>query len=145
MIYKINANLKKLGFIVLGGAFFFIFLGFFQLIVGFLGIAEYLGMVPAILFLIGLFYFRFTLPFVIGTFFGIVGVLDWNWVVALILTLPGLIFVLPSLSLLLFAPFIAAFGFGPSKNASTTTDSPQQDDDIIEGTAVHVDEDVEGK
>ena len=37
------------------------------------------------------------LPLTIGTFFGALNVLNWHWFGALILTIPGLLFVVPAM------------------------------------------------
>ena len=85
-----KGSLIGLGFIL-----FFAF-GIFQLIIGYQGIEYHLGSGWAIAALVGTFVFRFTLPITIGTYFGVVDVLEWHWFIALLVTLPGLLFLIPS-------------------------------------------------
>ncbi len=77
------------------GIIFFLGFGIFQAIVGYLGIEYHLGQGLAIGFLIAAFIFRFSLPLTIGTFFGAVDVLGFNVLLAILITLPGLIFMIP--------------------------------------------------
>lgn len=77
-------------------------LGFFafaiaQGVVGYMGIEDGLGKWWAIAALIAAFGFRFTLPLTAGVFFGATNVLGWHWFWALLLTLPGLAFMIPGL------------------------------------------------
>lgn len=68
----------------------------FHLIVGFLGIQDLLGTFVAILTTILCIFLKFPLPLSIGFFFGIINVLEWHWIIAVFLTLPGLIFLTPN-------------------------------------------------
>lgn len=70
-------------------------LGIVQLIAGFQGIEFHLGLWAAVLALIAAVMFRFMLPMTIGAFFGATDVWGWHWVAALILTVPGLLFMVP--------------------------------------------------
>jgi hypothetical protein len=84
---------------------FFICLGIFQLVLGYLGIEHHLGAGWAIGAVVAAFMFRFTLPLTVGTFFGVLDVLEWNWFFALLVTAPGLIFMIPSVLLAIVEAF----------------------------------------
>ena len=96
----------KNAFIFIGFALF-IALGVFQMIVGYQGIEHHLGVWWAIAALIGAFVFRFTIPITIGTYFGVVDVLEWHWGIGILLTAPGLLLILPSIGLIFLEPIYA--------------------------------------
>ena len=124
------------------GTLAYVAFGIFQLVLGYMGIDHYLGSVWAIIALIGLVFFRMAWPFTIGTFFGAIGVLEWHWFWALCITVPGIMFVIPSVMIGVLAPL-----FGIQTKGKTATDADpvyRHDDDVIEGTAVHVDENEDG-
>ena len=77
------------------GAIFFLGFAIVQAAIGYLGIEYHFGSGWALGLLIAAFIFRFSLPLTIGTFFGAVDVLGWHWVGALLITLPGLLFMVP--------------------------------------------------
>ena len=56
----------------------------------------FFGTILAILVTIICIFFRFPLPLSVSAFFGIINVLEWHWFLALLITLPGLIFLTPS-------------------------------------------------
>jgi hypothetical protein len=67
-----------------------------QFIAGWQGIEYHLGFWAAIAAVAVALVFRFTLPLTVGTFFGALSVWGWHWAPALLLTLPGLALVVPS-------------------------------------------------
>ena len=71
----------------------FLIIGIVQAIVGYLGIEYHLGTLAAVIAILIAFFLRIMLPLTIGTFFGALNVLNWHWFGALILTIPGLLFV----------------------------------------------------
>jgi hypothetical protein len=77
------------------GVIFFIGFAIAQGAIGFLGVEYHYGSGWAIGVLVLAFVFRFTLPLTIGTFFGALDVLGWPWYGALLITLPGLLFMVP--------------------------------------------------
>jgi len=77
------------------GVIFFLVFAVVQAAIGYMGIEHHLGGGWAIGFLIAAFIFRFSLPLTIGTFFGALNVLDWPLIGAILITLPGLIFMIP--------------------------------------------------
>ena len=93
-----QANLLKFGLITIG---IIIALFCFYVIVGFLGIQnimepyKYGTFFAWVIILFGIFY-RFTfLILTIGVFFGIINVLEWHLILAIIFTLPSLLFIFP--------------------------------------------------
>ena len=75
----------------------FVAFGIAQVAIGYMGIADGLGKWWAIGALLLAFALRFPLPLTIGAFFGATNVLGWHWLWALLLTLPGLVFMVPGL------------------------------------------------
>ena len=93
-----QTNLLKFGLITIG---LIVFLFCFYIIVGFLGI-EYLmqpykyGTFFAWIIILFSIFYRFTfLLLTIGVFFGIINVLDWHIIFAILFTLPSLVFIFP--------------------------------------------------
>ena len=93
-----HTNLLKFGLITIG---IIIALFCFYVIVGFLGIQyimepyKYGTFFAWVIILFGIFY-RFTfLLLTIGVFFGIINVLEWHLIFAILFTLPSLLFIFP--------------------------------------------------
>ena len=93
-----QTNLLKFGLITIG---IIISLFCFYVVVGFLGIQflmepyQYGTFFAWVIILFGIFY-RFTfLLLTIGVFFGIINVLEWHLIFAILFTLPSLLFVFP--------------------------------------------------
>jgi hypothetical protein len=93
-----QTNLLKFGLITIA---LIVFLFCFYVIVGFLGI-EYLmepykyGTFFAWLIIIFSIFYRFTfLLLTIGVFFGIINVLEWHIIFAILFTFPSLLFIFP--------------------------------------------------
>ena len=93
-----------------GIAFIFIVTtGLVQICLGFLGI-EYLShTIFAFLAVFLLFFARIVLPLTIGTYFGAVEVMGWEWYVGVLLAAPGLFFILPSMLMATIEPFITKY------------------------------------
>ena len=77
------------------GVIFFLLVGIAQIVIGYMGIEYHLGSGWAIGFLIASLAFRISFPLTIGTFFGALDVLGWSWIGALLITLPGLLLMVP--------------------------------------------------
>lgn len=77
------------------GAIFFLIVGVAQMVIGYWGIEYHLGNGWAIGLVIASLFFRITFPLTIGTFFGALDVLGWSWIGALLITLPGLVLMVP--------------------------------------------------
>ena len=93
-----QTNLLKFGLITIG---LIVFLFCFYIIVGFLGI-EYLmqpykyGTFFAWIIILFSIFYRFTfLLLTVGVFFGIINVLEWYIIFAILFTLPSLVFIFP--------------------------------------------------
>ena len=93
-----QTNLLKFGLITLG---IIISLFCFYMVVGFLGIQflmepyQYGTFFAWVIILFSIFY-RFTfLLLTIGVFFGIINVLEWHLIFAILFTLPSLLFIFP--------------------------------------------------
>ena len=93
-----QTNLLKFGLITLG---IIISLFCFYVVVGFLGIQylmepyQYGTFFAWVIILFSVFY-RFTfLLLTIGVFFGIINVLDWHLIFAVLFTIPSLLFIFP--------------------------------------------------
>ena len=74
-----------------------ILLMLFNIVMGFIGIQFFYGTIVALLITIISLYFKVILPLYVGSFFGIIYVLEWHWLIALSLCLPGLLFITPNL------------------------------------------------
>ena len=97
-----QTNLLKFGLITVG---IIIALFCFYVIVGFLGIQflmepyQYGTFFAWVIILFSIFY-RFTfLLLTIGVFFGIINVLEWHLIFAVLFTLPSLVFIFPKNSI----------------------------------------------
>ena len=85
-------NILKVGIFLILILFLLII---FHVVVGFLGIQHFYGTLIALLVTLFCIFFKFPLPLSLAAFFGITYVLEWHWIIAIILTLPGLIFITP--------------------------------------------------
>ena len=83
------------GIIILGA-------GLIQIYLGFLGIDYHLGSGFAFGALGLAFFLRIMFPLTIGTYFGVVDVLGWDWYLGVIIALPGVLFILPGLVTVIF-------------------------------------------
>ena len=120
----------------------------FYVVIGFLGIQELTKPYPYgtfftwVIIFFGIFY-RFTfLLLTIGVFFGIVNVLEWHWIIALLFTLPSFVFIFPK-QILNFkiksnskntsSNKYSENSNGYSKKVEPTFNNNSKNDDIIEG------------
>ena len=83
----------------------FIVAGLFQLWLGYQGIEYHFGFGWALGALLVAFWFRFMLPITIGSYFGAVDVMGWDWYVGLAIAAPGLYFVAAALGFTAFDYF----------------------------------------
>ena len=74
----------------------FLLIGLVQIYFGFIGIEYHLGTVWAFIAIFLALWLRIMLPLTIGTFFGVL-TFGWPWYIALAITVPGLLFILPVL------------------------------------------------
>ena len=111
----------------------------FNIIMGFIGIQFFYGTIVALLITIISIYFKVVLPLYIGSFFGMIYVLEWHWLIALLICLPGLLFITPNLFKKVFNINILRSGTNlnfksnNSSNFKSTMKTNVKDEDIIEG------------
>ena len=87
-------NIIKFGLIFILLSFLSIL---FNIVMGFIGIQFFYGTIVALLITIISIYFKVILPLYIGSFFGMIHVLEWHWLIATLICLPGLLFITPNL------------------------------------------------
>ena len=87
-------NIIKFGLIFILVSFLSIL---FNIVMGFIGIQFFYGTIVALLITIISIYFKVILPLYIGSFFGMIHVLEWHWLIATLICLPGLLFITPNL------------------------------------------------
>ena len=111
----------------------------FNIIMGFIGIQFFYGTIVALLITIISIYLKVVLPLYIGSFFGMIYVLEWHWLIALLICLPGLLFITPNLFKKLFNINILRsgnkFNFknNNGSNFNNTMKTNVKNEDIIEG------------
>ena len=117
-------------------------------VIGFLGIQELMKPYPYgtffawVIIFLGIFY-RFTfLLLTFGVFFGIINILEWHWIIALLFTLPSFVFIFPkqilnfkikSKSKKTSSNKYSENSNNYSKKAEPTFSNNSKNDDIIEG------------
>ena len=121
----------------------FMFLSFlsilFNIIMGFIGIQFFYGTIVALLITIISIYFKVILPLYIGSFFGMIYVFEWHWLIALLICLPGLFFITPNLFKKIFNINTLRSGnnfnfkSNNSSNFNNTMKTNVKNEDIIEG------------
>ncbi|XOY55992.1 MAG: hypothetical protein ACMUJK_14895 [Rhodobacterales bacterium] len=74
-----------------------IVVGLLQITVGFAGIEYHFGGFWAFAAVVAALWLRFLLPVTIGSYFGAVDVMGWEWYVGVAIAAPGLLFVVPSM------------------------------------------------
>ena len=111
----------------------------FNIIMGFIGIQFFYGTIVALLITIISIYFKVILPLYVGSFFGMIYVLEWHWLIALLICLPGLLFITPNLFKKVFNINILRSGNNfnfKSNNSSYSKNTMRtnvKNKDIIEG------------
>ena len=111
----------------------------FNIIMGFIGIQFFYGTIVALLITVISIYFKVILPLYIGSFFGMIYVLEWHWLIALLICLPGLLFITPNLFKKVFNINILRSGnnfnfkSNNGSNFNNTMKTNVKNEDIIEG------------
>ena len=111
----------------------------FNIVMGFIGIQFFYGTIVAILITIISIYFKVILPLYIGSFFGMIYVIEWHWLIALLVCMPGLLFITPNLFKKVFNINTLKSGnnFNFKKNYSynskNTMKTNVKNEDVIEG------------
>ena len=89
----------------IAGAILFLLFGIAQIYVGFLGIEYFYGSIWAWVAVFCAFFLRIVFPCTIGSYFGALYVLGWEWYFALAFALPGILFILPATITALISSF----------------------------------------
>ena len=106
---------------------------------GFIGIQFFYGTIVALLITIISIYFKVILPLYIGSFFGMVYVLEWHLLIALFVCMPGLLFITPNLFKKVFNINILKpgnnfdFKNNYNYNSKNTMKKNVKNEDVIEG------------
>ena len=77
------------------GLILMLVIGLAQMVIGYIGIEYHFGAGWAISAVVLALIFRFSLPLTVGTFFGAMDVFGFSFIVALLITLPGLLLMVP--------------------------------------------------
>ena len=129
-------NIIKFGLIFILLSFLSIL---FNIVMGFIGIQFFYGTIVAVLITIISIYFKVILPLYIGSFFGMIYVIEWHWLIALLVCMPGLLFITPNLFKKVFSINTLKSGnnFNFKKNYSynskNTMKTNVKNEDVIEG------------
>lgn len=75
----------------------FIAVGIAQFVLGYMGIEYHFGMWAALAAVAVGVFLRIVLPLSIGSYFGAVDVMGWEWYVGVLIAAPGLLFIVPSM------------------------------------------------
>ena len=111
----------------------------FNVVMGFIGIQFFYGTIVALLITIISIYFKVILPLYIGSFFGMVYVLEWHLLIALFVCMPGLLFITPNLFKKVFNINILKpgnnfdFKNNYNYNSKNTMKRNVKNEDVIEG------------
>ena len=108
-------NIIKFGLIFILLSFLSIL---FNIVMGFIGIQFFYGTIVALLITIISIYFKVILPLYIGSFFGMIHVLEWHWLIATLMCLPGLLFITPNLFKKVFNEYLLTFQISSSDSSN---------------------------
>ena len=89
-------------------------IGLAQMVIGYIGIDYHLGAGWAIGAVVLALVFRFSLPLTVGTFFGAMDVFGFSFIVALLITLPGLLLMVPGAIAAGIAGLVSSFKSKPN-------------------------------
>ena len=136
-IFK-QTNILKYGLLTIG---LIISLFSFYVIVGFLGIQDFMepyryGTFLAWITIFLSVFFRFTfLLLTTGVFLGVINVLEWHWIFAILLTLPSFLFVFPKqfLNFRMMKRSNENYKTNYQKQTDSQFQKKSENDDIIEG------------
>ena len=129
-------NIIKFGLIFILLSFLSIL---FNIVMGFIGIQFFYGTIVALLITTISIYFKVILPLYVGSFFGMIYVIEWHWLIALLVCMPGLLFITPNLFKKIFDLNILKSGnsFNFKKNyrynSKNTMKTNVKNEDVIDG------------
>ena len=89
--------------------------GLAQMVIGYIGIDYHFGAGWAIGAVVLALMFRFSLPLTVGTFFGAMDVFGFSFIVALLITLPGLLLMVPGAIAAGIAGLASSFNSKPNQ------------------------------
>jgi hypothetical protein len=90
-------------------------IGLAQMVIGYIGIEYHFGAGWAIGAVVLALMFRFSFPLTIGTFFGAMDVFGFSFIVALLITLPGLLLMVPGAIAAGIAGLASSFNSKPNQ------------------------------
>ena len=90
-------------------------IGLAQMVIGYIGIEYHFGAGWAIGAVVLALMFRFSLPLTVGTFFGAMDVFGFSFIVALLITLPGLLLMVPGAIAAGIAGLASSFNSKPNQ------------------------------
>ena len=90
-------------------------IGLAQMVIGYIGIDYHFGAGWAIGAVVLALMFRFSLPLTVGTFFGAMDVFGFSFIVALLITLPGLLLMVPGAIAAGIAGLASSFNSKPNQ------------------------------
>jgi hypothetical protein len=90
-------------------------IGLAQMVIGYIGIEYHFGAGWAIGAVVLALMFRFSLPLTVGTFFGAMDVFGFSFIVALLITLPGLLLMIPGAIAAGIAGLASSFNSKPNQ------------------------------
>jgi len=90
-------------------------IGLAQIVIGYIGIEYHFGSGWAIGAVVLALMFRFSLPLTVGTFFGAMDVFGFSFIVALLITLPGLLLMVPGAIAAGIAGLASSFNSKPNQ------------------------------
>ena len=91
-------------------------IGLAQIVIGYIGIEYHFGSGWAIGAVVLALMFRFSFPLTVGTFFGAMDVFGFSFIVALLITLPVLLLMIPVAITAGIAGLASSFGSKPNQN-----------------------------
>ena len=91
-------------------------IGLAQIVIGYIGIEYHFGAGWAIGAVVLALMFRFSFPLTVGTFFGAMDVFGFSFIVALLITLPGLLLMIPGAIAAGVAGLASSFRSKPNQN-----------------------------
>ena len=90
-------------------------IGLAQIVIGYIGIEYHFGSGWAIGAVVLALMFRFSFPLTVGTFFGAMDVFGFSFIVALLITLPGLLLMIPGAIAAGIAGLASSFNSKPNQ------------------------------
>ena len=103
-------------------------IGLAQIVIGYIGIEYHFGSGWAIGAVVLALMFRFSFPLTVGTFFGAMDVFGFSFIVALLITLPGLLLMIPGAIAAGIAGLLSSFNSKPNHDYQSEYNSDEPSD-----------------